>query len=212
MLSHMWKAGLVLCLLLMGFGVETKAQEPAAATTTTSTISPAKRELIKELIALTGDQQTAEAVVNSMLDQNEKDMEEMIARMLQDGSPLTPSEQVTFQQKMREQSARMSKRFRELFSQRVNFSQLMDDISYPIYDKFFNESELRDLIEFYKTPTGRKTIKVYPQLFTESMTMTSEMLRPKIRQIMDEIMEEEKPRLKYETPPPPKTKRRRRRS
>lgn len=216
MLSSMYKTLLVLCLMLVCFAFETKAQEPAS-TNNANAISPAKRELIKELLSLTGDQKTVEAVVNSMLDQNEKDMEAMLARTDRD-SPLSPAEREAFKRDMRATTARLTRRFRELFSQRVNFMQVIDDISLPIYDKYFSESELRDLITFYKTPTGRKTIEIYPQLFTETMTKTSEVLLPKVRKIMDEIMAEEKAELdKLVQPltaptPPARTKKRRRRS
>jgi uncharacterized protein len=219
MLSSMYKTVLMLCLMLVCLAVETKAQEPPNASTnnTANAISPAKRELIKELLSLTGDQKTVEAVVNSMLDQNEKDMEAMLART-DKNSPLSPAEQETFKRDVRATTARLTGRFRELFTKRVNFMQVIDDISLPIYDKYFSESELRDLITFYKTPTGRKTIAIYPQLFTETMTKTSEVLTPKIRKIIDEIMAEEKAELDKLVRPipaptaPARTKKRRRRS
>ena len=36
-----------------------------------------------------------------------------------------------------------------------------------IYANAFSEQELRELIEFYKTPTGQKTLKVMPDLMTQ---------------------------------------------
>lgn len=220
MLSHLIKTGLALCLMVAGFAAETKAQETAATPTTITAsagISPTKRELIKELLLLTGDQKSTEAIVNSMLDQNEKDMAAMVDQAIDEDSPLTPDEQQALQRERRERLVRVNRRFRELFNQRVNFAQLMDEISYPIYDRFFNEEELRDLVVFYKTPTGRKTIQVYPQLLNESMARTSEALMPKIQPIISEIMEEEKKLSEKPQPPahPAKAKkpqRRRRRS
>lgn len=39
----------------------------------------------------------------------------------------------------------------------------------PIYDKYYTEQEIDELINFYKTPLGQKTIKVLPNITQESM-------------------------------------------
>jgi hypothetical protein len=203
MFRLMIKAGLMLCLLVLVGGVEGRAQD---------TIPPAKRELIKELLVLTGGQKTTDAILNSVLDQTERDLSTLLPRMLDKQLSLSPGEREEFNLKMRESMARANKRFRQLFSEKVNFAQLVDNISYSIYDKYFTEDELRDLVTFYQTPTGRKTIEVLPQLFTDSMTKTSEVLIPKMQQIVDEVLAEEKARLDKEVPPanpaPARTKKR----
>lgn len=192
MFGKMSRAALILCLLVMSFAAAAKAQD---------TVSPAKRELIKELITLTGGQKNTDAMLNSMLDQNERNLPILLSQTVSKNLNLTASEQAAFQEKIRESMIRASKRFREMFQQRVNFVQLVEDISFSIHDKYFNENELRDLVEFYKSPTGKKTIEVLPQLLSESMTKTSEVLMPKVQLIIDELMNEEMQRLKSERPP-----------
>lgn len=39
----------------------------------------------------------------------------------------------------------------------------------PIYDKYYTHEEIRELIAFYKTPVGKKTIEILPALTQESM-------------------------------------------
>ena len=39
----------------------------------------------------------------------------------------------------------------------------------PIYAKYFSLEEVRQLLAFYQTPLGRKTVEVMPQLTQESM-------------------------------------------
>lgn len=39
----------------------------------------------------------------------------------------------------------------------------------PIYDKYYTEQEIDELIKFYQTPVGQKTIKVLPNITQESM-------------------------------------------
>ncbi|RQH10849.1 DUF2059 domain-containing protein, partial [Okeania hirsuta] len=69
------------------------------------------------------------------------------------------------------------------------------EVYYPIYDKYFTEEDLQTLIEFYQTPTGRKTIELMPQLFQESMQRTAQVLNPKIKSVMQEIIAEELQRI-----------------
>ena len=49
------------------------------------------------------------------------------------------------------------------FTQYVGWAALKDDFI-QIYVEAFTEKELRDLIAFYKTPTGQKAITVVPSL------------------------------------------------
>jgi uncharacterized protein len=44
----------------------------------------------------------------------------------------------------------------------------------PIYDKQLSGPEIKDLIKFYETPTGKKLIKVMPAITQESMTVGKE--------------------------------------
>lgn len=41
----------------------------------------------------------------------------------------------------------------------------------PIYDRHFSHQEIREMIRFYNTETGRKTIRVMPLLLHESMQL-----------------------------------------
>lgn len=40
----------------------------------------------------------------------------------------------------------------------------------PIYAKHFTAGELRDLMSFYKSPTGQKSLKVLPQVMSEILS------------------------------------------
>lgn len=42
-------------------------------------------------------------------------------------------------------------------------------LTIPIYDKYFSEEEIRQLIAFYKTPTGQKIISTMPSVMKEAM-------------------------------------------
>ncbi len=56
---------------------------------------------------------------------------------------------------------------------------------YPIYNKYLTLKETRELIRFYRTPLGRKTIEVMPRMTREAMMVGQrwgQQLAPKIQE------------------------------
>lgn len=79
--------------------------------------------------------------------------------------------------------------FRER-ARKIDIGALMRDAQVRIYAKHFTENELQDLVAFYATPTGRKSIEVMPQLMSEGMQAGIDNLSPKIEAVMAEAIEE----------------------
>lgn len=67
---------------------------------------------------------------------------------------------------------------------KVDFEGLMHDAFVRIYAKYFNEQELADLIAFYSTPTGRKSVEIMDDLMREGMQAGADHLAPKIEEVM----------------------------
>lgn len=195
MYHRMIRVGLILCVLLCGSAALARAQQPQQE------LTPEKRALINELLAAIDARTTVNSLIDTMLSQAEKSSEQMVADTISERGDMTPQEKEEHRKKMMASSARMNKRFRELMAQRIDMLKIMQDISYSVYYKYFTEDEIKDMIAFYKSPTGKKSIEVMPKLFSDSMTRTAEVLMPKLRQIIKEITDEE---LKNdETPPKP---------
>ena len=67
---------------------------------------------------------------------------------------------------------------------KIDFHGLMKESFIHIYSKYFTEQELDDLIAFYSTTTGRKTLEVLDDLMREGMQVGAEKLSPKIEEAM----------------------------
>ena len=158
-----------------------QAQEP---------ISPEKRALIKEFLELQQVRRNTEAFVEIQLNQQEQALPQMLAAAVDNNPNLTAAERQAMRQGIIEGAAEASKRLRQYFKEHIDFGQVAEDISYPIYNKYFTEDELRDLIAFYKSATGRKYIAILPQVLNESTAMASEILLPKMQQAMNEVIGE----------------------
>jgi uncharacterized protein len=64
----------------------------------------------------------------------------------------------------------------------------------PLYHKYFTHAEIKDMIQFYSTETGKKTVQVMPVLIQEAMTMGRQWglsLGPKISQRLRERLKAE---------------------
>lgn len=48
-------------------------------------------------------------------------------------------------------------------------SDVLINMIIPIYDKYYSESEIRELTEFYQSALGKKVIATMPQIMQESM-------------------------------------------
>jgi hypothetical protein len=93
---------------------------------------------------------------------------------------------------------RMMDRLQEEYMKEVQFEDLIDEIYVPIYDKYFTEDEIRDLLDFYKSPTGKKMLEKSPDLMRESMQKATLIINPIMNRISQRVGEEETARLMKE--------------
>ncbi|MBI3323976.1 MAG: DUF2059 domain-containing protein [Candidatus Omnitrophica bacterium] len=179
------KSALVICVLGLSLVKLASAEE-------NPTIPDNKRTLVLELLQVTDAKNMASTISEAMLQQIERSYPQLVAQLLPD---VRNTDQEVLRQRLVESRARFSKRFRELYLQRIDLGQTIQEVYVPLYAKYFSEQELKDLINFYRSPSGKKALSVMPNLLRESMQRSSQLLNPKIMDIVKEIIEEEKPRL-----------------
>jgi len=159
-------------------------------------ISTEKRALIRELILITDANKLGSEFVDAMLKNVEAQYPDILSQILSKNLDFaTPEAKQKFEAQARESFDRFARKFRERYQDKINPAGVIEEISYPLYDKYFNEQELRDLIAFYRTPTGEKTLKVMPLLLQESMEMSGRLVGPKLNGLVTELLDEEKAAL-----------------
>lgn len=60
----------------------------------------------------------------------------------------------------------------------------------PLYDRYYTEDDLRQVIAFYKTPVGQKLMKTLPAITQEAMQIGQEWGRAKAEEVMNELRAE----------------------
>ncbi len=172
----------------------------------TTEISAEKRAVISELLTtMKADVQTKE-IVQTMFTQMESMYPSIVDSMLEKQTDLTAIQKQQVKEAIVEKNRDFSSRFNEKFIKMINFQDYMNQVFYPIYDKFYTTDELKDLLAFYKTPTGQKFVTTMPQLAGESIRLTQEYLLPRIDGLMKELMDEDLNYVKSKKNPPPAPK------
>ena len=167
-----------LLFLLVAFAVPTFAQN--ARTTE-------KQQAVKELVTLIGADSKADDMMNALLTQFDDLETQTVKVVLDEHRDLSPADRKAIEELILSEKENSSKRFEEKLISKMNFNELMSDITYTIYDKHYTLEEIRDLITFYKTPTGQKSIKLMTPIMTDTMQLVSERMLTKIPVVIKEI-------------------------
>ncbi len=175
---------------------------------TAPAIDPQKLTLLKELLVAMDIKKITEKTMESQFAQMENTFPQMMGAVLPNTSDLSRETQEKIQQKALVAGRRAMKRMRELYAQRLDIGSVVEQIYLPIYDKYFSMEDVKDLLAFYRTPTGKKWVANTPQINQEAIQKSSELLVPKVTAIMTEVMDEERALLMKEmskelSPPPP---------
>ena len=186
--------------ILIAFPLLAVAQAIQEKPTTPESISPEKRALVAELLRVTGSRKQTEDVFNTMLAESEKQMPEITWAAISESpliAELTDKEREELRSKTAESAIATSQRFRELFSERLDFAKL-DEITTDLYAKYFSEAEISDLIQFYKSTTGQRTMQLMPQMLAEAMQRSQEIMMPIIKEVMHEVSTEQTQKFEKE--------------
>jgi len=70
--------------------------------------------------------------------------------------------------------------------------RMINEDMVAIYDKNFAENEIKDFINFYKSPSGQKLVNTQPEIQKEIMTVFIQKYLPEIQKATKAKMEEMK--------------------
>jgi uncharacterized protein len=61
------------------------------------------------------------------------------------------------------------------------------DLIVPVYDRNLTHDDIKELIRFYETPTGRKFVSVLPKITQESMAVGEKWGRDLAMRVMTKL-------------------------
>ena len=80
----------------------------------------------------------------------------------------------------------------DIMTQEMSWAKVKDDYT-KVYADIFTVEELRNIVAFYKTPTGQAFIRKTPKLLEQSMQVAQRHLQnvaPKIQELRKQMIEE----------------------
>lgn len=179
---------ITLTIFLMAFAMLTQANA--------QTVVPSEKlTAIKELVALMNVDNNAKQFYDIMSAQMDATRNSTVTAMLDERKDLSAAERKTLEDTLIKDMDSMSKRFSEKLMQKLDYDAMINEIAIAIYDKHYTLEEVRDIIAFYKTPTGQKMLKLMSPIMTETMQAVNEKLVPKIPGIIRELQEEDRKEL-----------------
>ena len=161
-------------------------QESSETTQPAKPISAEKRALIKELLEITEARKNLISSIDSMI---RSDLSEMVSTVLKK-APALGSNKPEVEDKLMTIVTKMATKYRDRVLKEVDVNQLVEQIAFPIYDKYFTEAEMREIVGFYKSTTGKKAFGLTSQIFGDSISRTGEILLAKMSKIMKEVIAE----------------------
>ncbi|MCW5959819.1 MAG: DUF2059 domain-containing protein [Pyrinomonadaceae bacterium] len=177
--------------MLLIFFLATLSQAQQVNSSSEQTISPAKTILIKEYFEVTGGRESINKSLDAVFANLNSTLPMIIAANIEEDINLTAAQKADLQKSMPETIARMGKKLQDGLNQELDFAKVVEEVNYPLLDKFFTEAELNDLIAFYKSPTGQKAISLQPQIYTEATTRLNAILIPVMQKAMKKAAEDE---------------------
>ena len=122
---------------------------PAAA------ISDAKRALIVELLDLAGGGDLTAQLGATFLEQLRGHYPALVAKVLSSEEDLTPEQREALARHLADYD-RFAGTFAKRFPDSIDVDAIIQKVYVPLYDRSFEEEELREMIGFYRSPTGAR--------------------------------------------------------
>lgn len=134
-----------------------------------------KKDKIKELLVLTN----AQASINTIYSQVSEMLQRIAERVGQ-----TPENKKIFE--------KYNSKIINSMKKEVNW-QKMKESMIGIYMKHYTEKEVKDMVAFYKTETGRSMVKKTPAVMKDTMQASQSMIKafsPEMNKLMGEMSQE----------------------
>lgn len=170
----------------------------ALATDAAAEISEAKRKMIQELLAISGGasmpEQMAEQQAYVELMRIRPSYQPMMEYAVSEQSDLSEQQQQKLLEQLSDFDA-FAEKFKAQFMARLNFSKIVADVYYPLYDEAFTEAELNEMLAFYRTRVGRKTIEKMPGIMQQAAESIDKTVRPTAIEVIQNIVTENRSEL-----------------
>lgn len=105
---------------------------------------------------------------------------------------LTSKQKVDAKRVASEALTRRSDRFSQLVTEDLHLDQAIEQAFIPMFDQNFTIQELQEMLAYYKSPIGQKSLDLLPTMSMEAAMKLNAQLMPKLKEISAKIDAEER--------------------
>jgi hypothetical protein len=157
-------------------------------------ISDSKRALAVELIEIASGPQPGDRVVGRFLQQLEPRYAGLVTDLMSTEKDLEPVQREALEQQLADFDA-FRAAFETRFPEQVDLRGVLVETYVPLYDRYFEEQELAEIVAFYRSEAGRKMVRVLPALLPQGITRTMERLEPELMRVVGLVLYERRQQL-----------------
>ena len=150
-----------------------------------------KRDLIAEFRILTGANN-----VTGSINFSSDGIREILSSIVAEDKELTDAQRQSLRKSVDEATARVDKTARDFLNDQTQIAKLSEEVIFRIYDTSFTETELKELIAFYRTPTGQKAAVFLPSLSNRVQTEFGPVIQQKLQALIQPMLQTEIEQLK----------------
>jgi len=151
-----------------------------------------KKAVVNELLDASRVTRNAQMGFNMVMEQELRGINAALADGIDKDTKLTKEEKEAKKKDLIAKIDKRLRRFKQLSEEKIQLSQLTSNVYVKLYEKYFTLNELKDMVAWYKSPTGQRTLDVTPQLSTEAMQMINVTLIPRMHDVTQQLEQEEK--------------------
>jgi hypothetical protein len=160
----------------------------------TAEISASKRALIVELVEISSGPDFSIPAVRQFLRELQPHYADLVADVMTAEQDLDPAQREALARQLSDFDA-FAVAFVARFPQEVDLDGVLVEAYLPLYDRHFDEPELEAIMGFYRSPPGRKMIRVLPPLIQEGVTSTMELIQPQLMRVVGRVLAQRRQEL-----------------
>jgi hypothetical protein len=155
---------------------------------------PARTE--KQVLIMKFRQLTGADRVNLGVNVSFEDVRNDLVRTVDGDKELTESQKQDLRKFAIEAYDRLDKQLKAFLNDTTTITPLSEAAVFQVYDQAFNETELNELITFYRTPTGQKALQFLPTLSAQVQKAFQSALLPQVQAFITPKIKAEGEQLK----------------
>lgn len=160
---------------------------PAAAAPAPVAVTPDARAAIKELLDVMNTRENLGKTFQAMSQTLPPQMAQAMNRQIELNASLSPEQKAKVREGMNQPFENAVKEATAMVGNPKLVDETIDKM-YPIYAKYFTVAEIRQLVAFYKSPIGAKTLNTMPQAINESLQAGVANFQPRINALMEKTV------------------------